>query len=115
MSLDYEYLSTWSETPIINYKQSVVRVGDLANKMIQTKVVNKSNDFPLVQTLMLATTMADSVLRKAAYPLAEVSLVVNRKGNRLQKGTLFKYSNNKYGIVNYTVLVITIFEQCSFL
>ena len=110
MTIDYESFAAYSEIPILDFKTSVVRVGDIANKQILGKVVNKSYEFPIVNTIQIATLVADDILRSGAFPLADISFKANRMANRLQVGDNFKFSYSKYGIVDKICMVTDIDE-----
>lgn len=110
MTLDYQNLVNYTGIPIIDYKTSVVRVGDIANRQIQDKVVQNSYEFSIAQTLPVATMIADDLLRGGAYPTMDISFPANRKANRLQVGDNFKFSYSKYGIVDKICLVTDIDE-----
>ena len=110
LSVDIQDLANASGITILNYKESVVRVGDMTNKNIQEKVVSQTYSFPLIQTLERATGLADSILRETSYPLSVISFQANRLANRLQEGDHFKFNYSPYGIIDLPCLVTSIEE-----
>lgn len=96
---------------IINYKESVVDVDDIANKDIQGKVVEETFQLPMVQLLWQATLIADRLLQSKAYTLANISLVAKRTASRLQRGDLFKFTYTPYGISEMVCRVLDAQEE----
>lgn len=109
MSLDD--LGNNLDATIINYKESVVDVDDIANKELQGKIVEETFQLPMVQVLEQATLIADRLLQSKAYTLANISLVCTRKAARLQRGDLFKFSYSPYGITDMVCRVLNVDEE----
>lgn len=95
----------------VDYKDAVLNAGDIANRALQGMTVSKSARFGLIQTPAQAQTIAQRELRKAGYPLAELSFTANRKAFRLEPGDLFKFSYDPYGISQMVFRVLMIREK----
>jgi len=100
----------FSAEDLIDFKESIVRVGDNANQQLQGRVVSVLYELPLIQTIIGATKIADRLLRALSYPLADISIVVNRQANRLQVGDLFEFSYTPYGVSGMVCRVFSVDE-----
>lgn len=76
-----------------------ITVQDLGNVSIQNRVVPKTLTFPGVSHAGLAKVLAMREIKIAATPLSSVTLTCKRSVYGLNKGDVFKFSWQKYGIV----------------
>jgi hypothetical protein len=100
--------TTWEETSnqirvafndsADNFKATFALAQDSANAEIQGGNVASEMTFPGVKNRTLANNIAWRELSTLSYPLAKVSLRVNRSGFSLVPGSVFRFSNIRLGI-----------------
>ncbi len=96
----------------VHYKESFAVAQDVGNALIQgggtvatANIVTGEVNFPGCKTSALASSLAWRELRGQAYPLARVTLVVNREFWDLTIGDVVAWTNTQFG---YTQLPLRI-------
>ena len=97
--------------PIIDYRESIQVVNDPANLAIVGRVNSKTTRLMMFSKPKNALWAADRALKGEAYPLANITLPVNRDQFRLEPGDLFKFNYSKRGISNMICRVQGISEE----
>ncbi len=95
----------------VRFKESAIRAKNaaVARAVGQTNV--KKVDLPLFTDIEAASWATQRVLAELSYPLARVTLTVNRKAFRLCPGDLFILNYTPYNIQNMVMRVISIEEE----
>ncbi len=94
----------------IKIEQSAIRAKNTA--VIRTVGQNVEKiDLPLFTDIEAASWAAQRILAELSYPLARVTLTVNRKAFRLCPGDLFILNYTPYNIQNMVMRVISIEEE----
>lgn len=97
--------------PIIDYRESIQLTNDPANLGIVGRVNSKTIRLMMFTTPRNGVWAADRALKGEAYPLAHVTLTVNRDQFRTEPGDLFKFNYAKRGIANMVCRVQGVSEE----
>ena len=95
----------------IRFKENAIRAKNAAViRAVGQKNVKKI-DLPLFTDINAASWAAQRILAELSYPLAKITLTVNRKAFRLCPGDLFVFNYSPYDIQNMVLRVISIEEE----
>ncbi|WP_020160506.1 phage tail protein [Methylobacter marinus] len=92
VALIYHDEGTDQDKPVI--------VHDIGNQQIQGRRISKTLQMPGISNATLAQKVAQRELRVSSTPLSAIRLKCNRTVWGLNKGDVFKFSWNKYGIAD---------------
>jgi hypothetical protein len=100
-----ELIVTWTNPE--NEQEETVSLQDLANITIQGAIVSDSANYYGIRNADLAMKICARDLRQRSYPLAQLSLSVNRKAWNLVPGDVIKLNYPEYGIES---LILRVFK-----
>lgn len=92
------YVTTPYKDRAKDYKGTYGLAQDMANIRIQGQIVKSETDFPGVKDATLANSLAWRELRALSFPLAKVTVVVNREFYGLTPAQVVKFSSTPLGI-----------------
>lgn len=97
--------------PSIDYRQSIEGTPEIANRDITKKLNNRTIKLVMITTKRNANWAADKALKAEAYPLAEVTLSVNRDKWSLERGDLFRFNFAAWSVVDMVCRVTSVVEE----
>lgn len=89
-------------------KDSAITFQDLSSVQAQGGIISQTVQYPGIDDPDRASEIGVRELRQNSTPLAQVQITVNRHGNELNPGDVFKFSWAEYGITSMVLRVLKV-------